>query len=197
MSTKRIKPSKQGELDGACGFYSIVNALHLLEPELCKSELFTETLRSFLADGDPMRIVNGTSRGSVKNTLSRVIETFHSNYNFFDEKTDEPYQFSSHMPFWQRTKDRTRESVLDVLKQIDFKQGTVGIMGYHYSDGDSEYHHWTVLKKVCNEFLYTFDSSGEVKEISFDEVRVDSTQLKHSVRPFNIFSDDIFLISRV
>jgi len=30
----KVKAAKQGHLDGACGFYAIANAIHLLEPEL-------------------------------------------------------------------------------------------------------------------------------------------------------------------
>ncbi len=38
---QKIKAAKQGHLDGACGFYAIANAIHLLEPELTQKEIFS------------------------------------------------------------------------------------------------------------------------------------------------------------
>ena len=78
MSASRIKPAIQGHLDGACGFYAIVNAIHLLEPDIPQQELFNIAFSTFIQDGNPMAFIEGTSRGTIKNVLSRLLEYIHS-----------------------------------------------------------------------------------------------------------------------
>lgn len=201
MSIKRIKRSKQGDLDGACGFYAVVNAIRSLEPELEPSELFTQTIKAHVTDGNPMSFVNGTFRGSIKNVLSRVIDYLHESYEFTDNITKEPYKFSVKLPYWFIDKERSRNDVITVLKSADYKAGSVCIIGYSYNsgiDGEESYAHWSVVRKTTSEGLELIDSSYEKKMILFDEVRVDSTkQQQHSTRPYNLYSGDIFLISRV
>lgn len=104
MSVKRIKPSKQGDLDGACGFYAVVNALRSLEPELNENELFTQTIKAHLADGNPMSFVEGIFRGSIKNVLSRVLDYLGLNYDFTYNITAVPYIFDFKIPYWMHDK---------------------------------------------------------------------------------------------
>lgn len=197
MSVVRIKPSTQGELDGACGFYAVVNALKSLEPELDADELFTQVLKAHLVDGDPMRFVNGTLRGTIKNIASRVIKYLDEHYDFYDNKTNEPYRFDVKIPFWHQEKERTRNQVLDILKKSNYKAGTVCIIGYSYVDFENHYAHWSVVKNASDLGLHLFDSDKEKAVISFEEIRVDSIQQSNVARPYNLFSEDIFVISRV
>lgn len=197
MTIKRLLPAKQGNLDGACGFYAIVNAIHLLEPELPQQELFNVAIGAFIQDGDPMAFVEGTSRGTIKNVLSRLIEYIHTSYELTDNKTDQPYQLRFSIPYWIKDTSPSRKEVLDVLAQSNFRKGTTCILGYEMNDGESEYAHWTVIKGFKDGNFITHDSSGEVKKISLNTVRVDSKLSKHSQRPFNFLSEDIFVIEKV
>lgn len=201
MTVKRIKPSKQGELDGACGFYAVVNALRCLEPDLEAGELFTQTLKAHLLDGNPMSFVDGTNRGTIKNVFSRVIDYLHANYELTDNKTKKPYFFDLKIPYWRLDKERDRKHVLETIRQADFKAGTVCIIGYEYVSGDEDdedYAHWSVVRKVSETGLNLVDSSKEKMLITFDELRVDSKKQKSNLaRPYNLKSGDIFLISRV
>lgn len=199
MTVKRIKPSKQGELDGACGFYAVVNALRCLEPDLEAHELFTQTLKAHLLDGNPMSFVDGTNRGSIKNVLSRVVEYLHANYELTDNKTKKSYCFKVNIPYWHLDKDRDRKHVIETIKQADFKAGTVCIIGYQYCRGDeNDYAHWSVVRKVSEKGLHLIDSDQEKTTIALEELRVDSKkQASNLARPFNLNSGDIFLISRV
>lgn len=200
MSIKRIKPSKQGDLDGACGFYAVVNALRSLEPELNANELFTQTIKAHLADGNPMSFVEGTFRGSIKNVLSRVLDYLDLNYDFTDNITAAPYIFDVKIPYWMHDKERNRNEVLGILKNADYKSGLVCVIGYSYNSGlkdDEPYSHWSVVRKANDQGLELIDSSGEKRCISFDEIRIDSTKQKHSTRPYNLYSGDIFVIARV
>ncbi|MEE2003362.1 hypothetical protein QWY20_18105 [Alkalimonas sp. MEB108] len=196
MSSKRIKPSKQGELDGACGFYAIVNAIRSLEPELSADELFTQVLKAYLLDGDPMSFVNGTRRGSIKNTLSRVISYLHENFYFTNNYSGREYNFVMKIPFWQLNKKPTRKEVLEIIKSANSKAGTVCIIGYDYNCGYDDYAHWSVITNSDENGVRFFDSSGESEFISFDLIRVDSVQSSNASRPYNIISGDIFVLCR-
>ena len=197
MTAKRLKPAKQGQLDGACGFYSIVNAIHLLEPELPPQELFSEAISAFIQDGDPMAFVEGTRRGTVKNVLSRVIGYIHSYYELTDDKTNQPYQLTFSIPYWVKDTERSRQDVIDILGQSNYRKGTVCILGYEMNDGVNSCKHWTVIKGFKDDNVITHDSGGGAKKISLNTVRVDSKLSKHSQRPFNFLSEDIFVIQRV
>lgn len=201
MSVQRIKPSEQGDLDGACGFYAVVNAIRALEPELDPKELFTQAVKSHLLDGDPMAFVKGTSRGEIKNILSRVLEYVHYHYDLYDNLAGESYCIKSNIPYWHLDKERDRDDVLSILKGADYKSGVVCIVGYSFSSGikgSEQYAHWSVVRKVEDESMQLLDSSGEKRKISFSEIRVDSFNQNHnSARPYNVISADIFVISRI
>lgn len=201
MSVKRIKASEQGDLDGACGFYAVVNALRSLEPDLNAKELFTQTIKAHVVDGNPMSFVEGTRRGTIKDVLSRVLDYIHSHYSLTDNASGDSYIIESKFPYWHLGKERSRDEVISVLKSADFKSGVVCIIGYDYNSGienDSPYSHWSVVSKANELGLHLIDSSEEKKFISFDEVRVDSVKQKHnSARPYNICSGDVIVVSRI
>tara|TARA_R110002126_G_scaffold92914_3_gene220332 strand:- start:650 stop:1258 length:609 start_codon:yes stop_codon:yes gene_type:complete len=198
MSANRIKPAKQGHLDGACGFYAIVNAIHLLEPDLPQKELFNITISTFIQDGNPMAFIEGTNRGTIKNVLSRLLEYIHSNYELTDNTTDEPYRIKFSIPYWVKDNDRSRKDVIDTLSQANYRKGTVCILGFGMNDGDElDYAHWTVIKGFKDRCFITHDSGQEAKKINLDTIRIDSQQRKNSQRPYNFFSEDIFILERV
>lgn len=141
-----------------------------------------------------MRFVEGTNRGSIKKTLSRVIKRLHESYEFF-ESDGIPYRFEFSIPYWQRSTS-SRKEVLETLTDTDYLRGKVAIIGYTKCDSQQTYSHWTVIKKSSNQELYTFDSSFEDRKIFVDSIRIDATRNRNSTRPFNIHSGDIFLISR-
>jgi len=195
MSVKRIKPAKQGELDSACGFYSIVNAIHLLEPDLSKDMLFTQTIRAFLYDGDPMRFVHGTNRGTIKNTLSRLLSYLHKNYDFFDDKDGYQYQFKFSLPYWINNGTRSRKDVLSLIEESNFKSKKISIIGYR--NQEENYDHWTVVKQTKKDSLITHDSSGESARIELSQLRVDSKQKSNVSRPYNLYSEDLIIIEKI
>lgn len=196
--TVKSRPARQGELDGACGFYAITNALHLLEQELTKEEIFAVALREFFRDGDPMLIVNGTFRGAIKNTLSRTMAALNHEYELVENRGGSPYELTFSIPYWQLEKERDRKDVLDTIALADSKAGRVVIMGYQYNKtkGEEGYNHWTVIRKVTEEGLVTYDSDKEAKLIPYSNIRIDSAHGHHGSRPWNIFSKDLFILSR-
>lgn len=199
MSVRKLKPSKQGQLDGACGFYSIVNAIYSLEPDFDRDEIFAQAYAANLLDGDPMNFIDGTRRGTIKNVLSRVIDFLHEYYELTDNETGNPYRLVFKMPFWHLDKNRDRKAVLNFLKQADNEAGIVCIIGYEYKPSDdveSHYYHWSVVTKATEKGLEFFDSGNEDDDVSYDKIRVDGQQNFHIARPYNITSSDLFVISR-
>jgi hypothetical protein len=68
-----MTPFKQGELDGACGFYSIANALAVLIPNL-KPELesiFAHMVKNiYLTNNDGSHFIDGLGRNRLNKILS-------------------------------------------------------------------------------------------------------------------------------
>ncbi|MGR3983487.1 hypothetical protein [Pseudoalteromonas sp. 1181_04] len=192
MSIKRVKPVKQGDLDGACGFYAIVNALKTLEPDLNENELFTQVIGSYMVDGDFKNFFEGTRRGSIKNTLSRVIEYINNRYDLFDDKTNELYKLKFTIPYWYKDTPRTRKKVLEKINQADNGKNMVCIIGYEHEHGG----HWSVVKKISAKGMHMVDSSYEKPIIPLDETRVDGNQKPSKSKPYKLDSDDIFIIEK-
>jgi hypothetical protein len=146
--------------------------------------------------GDPMRLVDGTNRGSIKNVLSRTLHSLNNDYEFVEDRDGSPYQLAFKMPYW-KAKPATRAEVLSHLGKTGCINSTVAMIGYSYSDLEKEYHHWTVIKALKDDALYTFDSDNEGKKIFLDAVRFDDARKgSHISRPYNINSRDLFLVIR-
>lgn len=162
----RIKtiPAQQGNLDGACGFYAITNAIHLLEPDLAPFDIFRAAWKNFLKDGDPMRIIDGTTRGNLKKILSRTISEINESYTLTNSD-ESPYSFEFEIPYWHSEKSRGRDDVLDILQSVNHRKGCVAIVGYSYaqSKNGNNYNHWTVIRESDQQGIVTHDSSGEKK----------------------------------
>ena len=196
---RRKRGHQQGALDGACGFYAITNALQLLEPELSAEEIFRAAWQGFLRDGNPLALIDGTTRVMLRNSLRRTIDSLHECYEFFEGKEDSPYRLDFSMPYWLHDTPRDRQRVIEHLMQADARNGCVVIMGYRYRQASEEQedYHWTVIRGCKDEHLITCDSGGEKPRISLDQVRIDSTQAFHALRPYNIESEMIFVLRRV
>lgn len=94
----------------------------------------------------------------------------------------------------------SRDDFINLMTEVDLdKTGVVAIIGYDYRPDEDgvEYSHWTVVKKVTEKNLITFDSSDERKLIPWDKVRVSSRgddKNYHTKRPYFIFPKDVFFI---
>lgn len=197
-----IEPQKQGELDGACGLYSVTNALNLLtgiDPDVT----FRCLVESMLQDKNPMCFVDGMRRGTLRDIISRTFKRLNEGgIKLIDEFTGEKYMpnLSFQIPYWQ-SEPTNRSELIKLMKSIDLnKNGVVAIMGYEFSQHKHtpSYAHWTVIKKVTDKSLITFDSSGERKVIPWSKVRISSSnddKKFHSETPYFLFPKDLFLIS--
>ena len=199
---KVLKPKKQGNLDGACGFYSVANAVDLLT-EIDPDVTFRCLIESMLQDKDPMCFIDGMERGTLKDIISRTFKKLNSDeLELVDEDTGESYvpSLKCNIPYWQ-TEPSNRDDFVSLMTEVDMnKTGAVAIIGYDYrpDENGAEYSHWTVVKKVTEKNLITFDSGDERKLIPWDKVRVSSRsddKKYNTKRPYFIFPKDVFLIT--
>ena len=199
MSSRRIKPAKQGQLDGACGFYAILNAMTALEHSLQRKEVFTQVIAAFMQDGNFSKYFDGTKRGTIKNTLSRVIDYFNTEFEFFDDKTQECFQFEFSIPYWLKGTSPSRKEVLEYLDLADNGKEYICIVGYDFYTGDPNEPlggHWSVVRKTSEKGLHMLDSSEEKSIIPLGELTVDSSRNPGPSKPYNLTSADIFIIRK-
>ena len=155
--------------------------------------------KSYFRDGDPSGFCDGIGRGSLKNTLSRTIRKLNSTYRFVDEQGS-PFTIGFNIPYWQ-SYAKNRAELIAHYASLNMKSGVVAIFGYEYWNGrnnsDRRYAHWTVISKMANDCVYTFDSDGEAKRIPLGKIRVDDFRnYPHRSRPFNFESKSLFLVHR-
>jgi hypothetical protein len=74
MASRRLKPYRQGRLDGLCGLYALVNALRLLCPKLDEDDCeraFCALIRALEQQG--CSLLNVIHRGLTRRELFRLI----------------------------------------------------------------------------------------------------------------------------
>jgi hypothetical protein len=138
-----MKPYRQGDLDGLCGIYSIVNALRLvcnLNNDECLI-LFKESLALLEKNKKLSEIV---ALGTSIVLLTRV----------FREVIDKKYPIKRTKPF-HKNKDVTLNEYWNALKEFLSEPNRVVIIGI---DGDDWDGHWTVIESVTPKMLVQFDS---------------------------------------
>ena len=169
-----------------------IETAYIPEKEFDEEELFTQVISGFLRDGDVNRFFDGTYRGTIKNTLSRVLKYINENYDLYDDNTLELYELVFSIPYWQLDEQRSRKQVLEQISQANNGKSCVAIIGYEHATGG----HWSVVKKVSSKGLHMVDSSYEKRVIPLEELRVDSKQNKSRKKPYNLISDDIFILNK-
>ncbi|MDQ6966989.1 MAG: hypothetical protein Q9M23_08705, partial [Mariprofundaceae bacterium] len=77
-----MKPSKQGDLDTACGFYAAVNAISLICPKVNRNDLFIALVQQWLKPGNnKLAIVKeGLGRNELNEILKGAVDYLRSNH---------------------------------------------------------------------------------------------------------------------
>ena len=140
-------PMKQGNLDGLCGVYSIINAMRIIRRDTEKESqaLFGAIIEHLSRKRNLRKIVsNGMTIGVLFNIINDLDE---------DIPKDE---YPRSRPFLSR--DVTMPQVWTQMKQFLEKPANgTGAIIFHLS-GSCE--HWTVIKKIDDENVYLEDSCG-------------------------------------
>jgi hypothetical protein len=179
-------PAKQGEYDGACGFYSIGNALSLLYPKLPIDQIFFEMFSVYNKNYSDVRLLlDGIYRGKLNSILSDTINAL--------QLTD----CKIYRPYWNGPASSLNELKQKILENFS-NNGSLAIIGYEYSKfGESDwYSHWTVICRATAKTLYTHDSSGESKRIYLSSCRIWDNKSRHKTKPYKLSSTDLFILSR-
>jgi hypothetical protein len=178
------EPAKQGAFDGACGLYSIGNALSYLCPEKSKDEIFYEVFGVYhRLYGDSKPLVDGIYRGRVNKVLTVAIDRL-------------KLPCTIKCPYWAPKKTPSLSEYKGKLQ--NYGDDSVFILGYEYcKTGEEDYYsHWTVITKVTEKSMKTFDSDLESPWIPFAKCRVWDEKSRHSSRPYRISYTDTFVVYR-
>lgn len=138
----RIKPFRQGQLDGLCGPYSVINAVHYLVGPLSKVEA-TNLLRDMLKLLDPENeSLWRRNEGMMTPQIERILRDL----------------VLPRYPIARRRVARTRRemNVRGFFARISrFCEETGGVVLSGYDGEDS---HWTVFIGATSQTLKLFDS---------------------------------------
>ena len=176
MKLKTPKPYRQGQLDGFCGLYSLVNAMRILGllhsnkhgqklmMQLCEVLETDRTLKE--------RLDEGTDSSEITRLFKEVIEPH--------------YRVKRFKPFHRTTSKTTMaEYVVKLDAFLRSKNGVVfvGLAGYH--------DHWSLISKVTAKSFIFYDSDG-LRQLAFRHCQLkakDHIQRKkkriHILNPYN------------
>lgn len=138
----KLKPYQQGQLDGYCGVYSVVNAVHYLCGPLTSTQAEALLLKvmKFLEGSQPA--VRRLSNGTILKEILKVI----------DHIIIRRYPICRLKPF-----HHNKNVSLDMLwsDMSAFLSAHNGIVIFCL---DGKYDHWSLVKKVTDTSLLLFDS---------------------------------------
>lgn len=180
-----MKAAKQGEFDGACGLYSIGNALSYVLPtdRASKDLVFYEVFRQYhMLYGDSQPLVDGIYRSRLNEVLKAAVAALNQPCRIY-----RPYWAPAAKPSLQEFKEKLSSGVA----------AGVCILGYEYCRNDESdyYSHWTVITGVTDKSMKTLDSSSESDWIPFSKCRVWDESGRHRAKPYKLSYTDTFVLS--
>lgn len=150
------KGFQQGQLDGLCGVYAIVNsAKHVLDLSNKQVNVFWQFLAEELALYRPKAFFVGLYASELETMLKKTNEYFPN------------LQISA--PF--KSKSYTSMETYSSALSYKLQNNSVAIIGL----GDG-WHHWTVVQGITNKSFKLIDSSND-KSASYSYIRHDTLTL--------------------
>jgi hypothetical protein len=178
---KKREAYQQGILDGMCGFYSIINALYYLKPDLSptKAEKLLRNLVKTKPRSFHKMYIEGTYFENVVDLMKHVVnyERGFSDINFKvlyqDDDFEDAYEYISCLN-----------------EEIDGKNSVAII-----SVGEP-LHHWTVATKVNlkQNRLYLFDSYRQYYK--HDYLDLDELDLKKKENRFQLYTYETLIVRK-
>lgn len=157
-----MRPFKQGDLDGLCGIYAMLNAIRD-----CVEDAFEKDVHDVLFKA----AIDAIPRQLCPRVIYFGIET--NQLLSIAEKTtrflSEEYQIDIECRrYFENRKFRNALDFLSELRALRLDHITSSVINIAWSkaDGDS---HWTAFKGMLPDYLGLFDSSGE-KTLRLDEL---------------------------
>lgn len=146
----RLKPLRQGDLDGLCGVYAILNAVQWLLPKARDTDYLTELFDKTIGT---IYTIDNIRDGGEEPELRKV-------FRFVQDKVaaDLKAEMSLSLPF-DRAGHFKRP---DHAMQSQFDKGAAGVFIFGFEGLDS---HWTVARGITADEVVLFDSW---EYVSFD-----------------------------
>lgn len=166
------KPYKQGLLDGMCGFYSVINAIHYLKPNLSLKK--AEKLLKSMILTKPYSFHSLYCDGTYYENVLHIIKHTFNNVHGYKE-------FSYSTPFEDDTFEDVYEYTACLNEVVDGKKSVAIVSVGH------PWYHWTVINKidVRNEKIQLFDSYFAPKDaickFPMKDFRVKKTEGKYEL----------------
>lgn len=159
------KPVLQGELDGLCGLYSVINAICILwnyPSKTLSRRLFRRGIR-WLDENENLKsiVLDGMYFTTLKFLSEELKEYIEGNYTF-------NYYFETIIP----SKNIDISSIWSAIEAyLKNTQGVV-IIGFQSKKGAD---HWTVIMRATKKawFLYDSDGTSEIRKIMKDELTLE------------------------
>ncbi len=176
---KIIRPWQQGELDGLCGIYAIINAMKVLA--LSRGREFSDgdgallfrQMCKYLADRNqmPQALWDGTSIMHVRDFLSTAKRFMRKYYDLdvVHRRLAAPYEITRKDVFWRVLDDAltTRDELYNFRHKT--KHTRVALLGLGYPTP-----HWSLAYGVGKRSIQLIDSGSRIR-VSYDNSTVGET----------------------
>ncbi|WP_300463681.1 hypothetical protein [Desulfobacula sp.] len=184
MAKNPVKPALQGDFSSQCGFYAIGNVMSLLFPNINKNKVFESIWDYYIETyGDAEGVLYGIYRDRVNKILCNVI-------------IELGLPLTVYRPWWSK-KATSIDEFLNKIRNALNSQDSAIILGYEHGleDDNGYYSHWTIIKKITEKSLVTFDSDRGNSRIQLQ--RCDLWNKEYSrKRPYRLSTTDTFIISK-
>src|SRR5215211_2301491 len=172
MMARRLKPYRQGRLDGLCGVYTLINALRLLCPrvdeEACE-RVFCALIKARARQAaSPLAIISG---GLSRRELLRLIDSW-------QRYAAKEFGITLTVSRLKVSEPSLRGIWRGLCRALDGK--SVAIIGL-----DGTERHWTVAYAATERTLRVADSCG-LRVIFRFQCTVRRTSLRYQLRPLEV-----------
>jgi hypothetical protein len=176
---RSVRPLRQGELDGLCGVYSVINAVRLLCPEINQADLpalFRTLIRTL--SRRRIRLTDAVALGLEIRTVRALANSACDYIN--DELQIRLKARRPHKPrrayrlnrFWH-------------WLQAELSKGNILIVGV-----SGKLAHWTVVYRITDKSAHLADSDG-LKTLLRSRCTLRATRSLYQLRP-----EDVIILSR-
>lgn len=162
-----MRAQKQGELDGLCGLYAIVNAIELtgvVGPKSMFHRRLFKRLLNGLAEGElHQAMIDGLSRDQLLDVGARAFRSIRKSYgvHFKIEALDDVWSPHDFVGFIDAIEDLTRGRRTAVILNV--------IMPW--------VNHWTVVRRCEQQFIELRDS-GRLHQLALDRFALSASNYR-------------------
>ena len=171
-----MQPFKQGDLDGFCGIYAVINAVHYVSGPLSPSQT-AKLFRLFLEYLEPKYslLERADGYGVLLNELSGMLNVATQHYPIHRSKPFHKEPTISLGQYWTQCQQFLVEPDSIIL---------ISIEGQHS--------HWTLVQQMTDTMMYLFDSSN-LRQLGKRYCQMSCTDLN---KPHYLYATHTYFIRR-